>query len=347
MLKKQSYFVHSAFLIAIFIVGNTLIYFPMHNDIKSSILGVLIASAVSLLVYIAFAFLTKKIKSVENFKWARPIVVISIIITAFLVSLISAGDYISYVIEFRMDKTPKIIIAVLFLALCFYLANQSSRVILKLALITFIYVFLSITIWFLLSFSQLDFKSALPLEFKLFDVAKSFLTVISQSFLSVVVLIIFLNANKTKTSIKMWLIGLMLGMFILMVCMLNILFVFGPDLSNRLDLPYASAMSVINMGKTFSRLEGFSYLNYFACSLIKASSALWVIKKVFNEYFKKHGTTFIFILSLILVLLSLVNNISSFLYSISFSVVLLLLEFITLMLMGGLYKPNINSPLDD
>ena len=46
--------------------------------------------------------------------------------------------------------------------------------------------------------------------------------------------------------------------------MLNILFIFGPDLSNKLNLPYAYSMSVINMGKTFLRLEGFSYLNYFA-----------------------------------------------------------------------------------
>ena len=39
-------------LIAIFIVGNTLIYFPKHNDIKSSILGVIIAAAV--IVFVSF-----------------------------------------------------------------------------------------------------------------------------------------------------------------------------------------------------------------------------------------------------------------------------------------------------
>ena len=341
MLKTKDYFSHSAFLIAIFIVGNTLIYFPKHNDIKSSILGVLIAAAVSLVIFIAFAFLTKKVNNIHNFKFSKPLVLIVLSLTAILVALISISDYISYVSLFRMQQTPKFLISVLFVFLCAFLANQSREVILKLSLIVFIYVFLSVTILFLLSFSQLDFKAALPIEFKPFETAKSFLTIISQSFLSTVVLIMLLRRVKTSGSIKMWLFGLVLGLFVLMVCMLNILFVFGPDLANRLELPYASSMSVINSSKTFSRLEGFSYLNYFACSLIKGSASIWVIKQTFEDYFKRKGIYLLIFIAVLLVVLSLINNISDFLYSLTFSFILLILEALSLVLMGGLYKRNL------
>ena len=341
MLNTKENFFHSAFLIAIFIVGNTLIYFPKHNDIKSSILGVLIAAAVSLIIYIAFAFLTKKVKNIHNFKPLKLVVLIVITLCACLVSLISTSDYISYVNLFRMPQTPKLLISVLFIFLCVFLANQSREVILKLSLIVFIYVFLSVTVLFLLSFSQLDFKAALPIEFKPFETVKSFLTIISQSFLSALVLIMLLKSVKTKTSIKMWFLGLCLGLFVLMVCMLNILFVFGPDLSNKLNLPYASSMSVINMGKTFSRLEGFSYLNYFACSLIKGAASLHVIKNMFEDYFKIKGLYILLPIGALLIILSLINNISDFLYSLTFSFVLLIVEALALVLMGGLYKRNL------
>lgn len=341
MLKTKEYFFQSSFLIAIFIVGNTLIYFPKHNDIKSSILGVLIAAVVSLLIYIAFAFLTKKVKNIHNFKRSKPMVLIIITVCAVLVALISASDYISYVSLYRMPQTPKLLISVLFIALCIFLANSSREVILKLSLVVFIYVFLSVTVLFILSFSQLDFKAALPLEFKGFETAKSFLTIVAQSFLSAVVLIMLLKSVKTSVSVKMWLLGLVFGLFVLMVCMLNILFVFGPDLSNRLELPYASAMSVINMGKTFARLEGFSYLNYFACSLIKASASLWVIKSIFEDYFKRKGLYILLPTGILLIGLSLINNISDFLYSISFSFVLLIVETTALAFMGVFYKRNL------
>lgn len=341
MLKTKQYFFHSAFLIAIFIVGNTLIYFPKHNDIKSSILGVIIAAAVSLLIYVAFAFLTKKYKNIHNFKYVKPFCLIVITLCAFLVALISSSDYISYVSLFRMQKTPKVIISVLFIALCVYLASFSREVILKLSLLVFIYVFLSVTVLFVLSFSQLDFKAVLPLEFKSFETAKSFLTILSQSFLSSVVLIMLLKSSKTSISIKMWMLGLILGLFILMVCMLNILFIFGPDLSNKLNLPYAYSMSVINMGKTFLRLEGFSYLNYFACSLLKASACLFVIKEMYEEYFNKKGIYILLPIGILLIALSLINNISDFLYSLSFSFILLILEGLTLTLMGVFYKRNL------
>ena len=341
MLKNKEYFLHSAFLIAVFIVGNTLVYFPKHNDIKSSILGVIIAVAFSFLIYIAFAFLTKKVKSIHNFKPLKFIVLIVASICSVLIALISSSDYISYVSLFRMQNTEKILISALFIFLCVFLAVQTREVILKLGLIVFIYVFLSVTVLFNLSFSQLDFKAILPLEFKPFETIKSFLTILSQSLLSSLVLIMLIKTNKTGRSIKIWLIGLILGFFVLMVCMLNILFVFGPDLSNKLNLPYASAMSVINLGKTFLRLEGFSYLNYFACSLLKASASLWVIKTMFEDYFNQKGIYILLPIGILLILLSLINNISDFLYSISFSVVLLIVEGITLVTMGGLYKRNL------
>jgi len=339
---KKHYALQGSFLIAIFIIGNTLIYFPKQSDIKSGILGVLIAAAISVIIYLAFALLNKKAAGLENIKF-KPLCFIIITITCFLISLVSSSDYISYVNIFRMPYTLRAVISIIFIALSFYLAIQKDSVLFKISLLAFIYVFLSVTILFIISLPQLDFKLSLPLEFKMADTIKSTLIILSQSFLSALPLVLVIRKNKLRKTFAIWLVALFLGLFVLMVCMLNVLLIFGPDLSSRLELPYMSAMSVINSGKIFSRLEGFSYLNYFICSLIKTATPLYVIKNTFEKLFNKSGKLLVLIVCTLLVLLSFIYGLTDFLYSVFFSGFLLLFEILFILTLGFVSKKRINK----
>ncbi len=343
MIKKNEFFWHSCFLIATFIVGNTLIYFPKHTDIKSGILGIIIAAAISIIIYIAFSFLSGKANTkIITHKKTTPLCFALLTVVCFLVSLIASSDYISYVTVYRMPYTERIIISLIFIALSYYLALQEKSVILKIALIGFIYVFLSVTVLFVLSFTQLDFKAVLPLEFNGFETAKATLTSLSQSFLSALPLIYFVKTERLRSSVKIWILALILGLFVLLICMLNILCIFGPDLASSLELPYMNAMSVINMGKTFSRLEGFSYLNYFICSIIKTAAPLYVIRKICDKFFDNKGKWLLIPFASVLVILSLIYGITDFLYSIFFSVLLLVFEALTVLLLGLFTQPKNN-----
>ena len=335
MVKKSKYLLHYISLIAIFIVGNTLIFFPRRSDIKSSILGVIIAAVIAAAVYIVFAIFTK---NPFEFSGGKYIIFIFLGLTSFLVSLISSADYLNYITVFRMPYTNRLLISVVFIALGFWLSLQKSSVLLKLSLIAFIYVFLSVTALFSLSFSQLDFKAVMPIEFKPLETIKSLLTILSQSFLSGLLLVFIIKAERITKGIKRWTLGLIFGLFILLVCMINILCIFGPDLSNNLELPYMNAMSVINMGKTFSRLEGFSYLNYFLCSLIKTAAPLYVIRKMAEKFFNKKGVILVGVVCIVLISLSLIYGISDFFNTMLFSVILLIFEALSIIFLGIFQK---------
>ena len=54
-----------------------------------------------------------------------------------------------------------------------------------------------------------------------------------------------------------------------MICFSNTFLLLGNKIINEVNFPYAAATGIITVGKNFSRLDGFTYYNYFILSLIK------------------------------------------------------------------------------
>lgn len=300
---NKTYFFHTVCLISVFTTGGMLIYFPSKNNIKGSLLGLIIAIIFSLVL----SLFLNKIPTPKNddFKLLKGALFCPLPI---LLIVLSGGNYINYVKDFRMPNTSKILISLIFLSVCLFLAFMKKSVILKTALIAFIYVFFSVVILFVLSFSQFDFTNILPLKFDAYQVGKGFLKAFAESFLSGIILVFFLFNNLNNKRRKIYLLGFVLSGVVLLIAGFNILFIFGENLSSKLPLPYAQTMSVISLGNVFSRLEGFSYINYFICTALKTSASLYVLKKVLKNFFNiKSNRPLYFITFLLFLSFSFIN----------------------------------------
>ena len=349
MQKSSLFKKHSISLIAIFIIGNTLIYFPNKLDIKSSSLGLILSITLSIPLFLLFYKINKKCLStniLEEIKYNsnklyKIILCAIFLISAFLIALPCLSEYVSYVNRFRMPLTYKIIISVIFMALVIYIAYSKKSAIYKLSIICFIYVLLSSVILFILSFNHFDFSNLLPVEFKGKDVLSSIIILIAKSFATIILLSLFFKNEKDKPR-SIYLMGLFLGGIILFICVLNVLLIFGSKITEELSLPYANAMSVISLGDVFTRLEGFSYLNYFACSIIKTATCLFIIKTIAYEFFEKKANYIVFLFSLISIILTLFDKLPEIFYSLPFNIVLILFEA-ALIIALSLYKKQVKK----
>ena len=91
---------------------------------------------------------------------------------------------------------------------------------------------------------------------------------------------IYLSENRDKKSI---LKGYFAGSLLLIVCLLNVLLIFGNELSAKIDFPYSEAISTVTAGNIFMRLDGFSYYVFFMSCLVKICLSLKVLAVIFKR----------------------------------------------------------------
>lgn len=334
MCRDSVYNKHAVCLTALFIIGNTLIYFPRGRNALMSLFGMLAAFILSYGLYFLFSVLQQKKSDkglagslFENFpKPFAYIVGAGLCGLALVVAVICADDYINYVDVFRLPSTPKFIIAILFLFMVWWLSSVKKTVLYKTALLAFIYVAVTVVVMFLLSMQQFSTENLLPIELKPAEIASDGVLIFARSFGSGIILLCFIGRASGPDARKIHLLGLTLGGVILTLCILNIVLIFGPEISSRLSLPYASAMSVISLGETFTRLEGFSYVNYYFCTLIKSAAAVWVVRAVADDIFPKISKWVTAATTLIIFTLCMIPGLSGLLEGVPAAIILAIVE---------------------
>ena len=66
----------------------------------------------------------------------------------------------------------------------------------------------------------------------------------------------------------------------LLICRLNVSFLFGESFAAALDNPYSEAVSTVNAGKLFARMEGWAYLMYYAASALRGTVCLSLSRRL-------------------------------------------------------------------
>ena len=274
---------HYAAVIAVFSLGNLIIGFPRGEGMSSGLWGF----GLCLLIALGFCFIYSRLQTAEGFgicriKNSSPLLRISLVALIFFICAYaytrSVADYVNLIATVRLPNTPKIVISVIFLLLSFLIAKAGRRTVIIFSLVTFVFIFAVALIMFILSVlgGNIQYLQS-GLELDLSGILKQGLTFYIHSFGQIIIPLLILGRSGSKSR-KINFSGVIFGSAVFTLCILSTFLNLG-ELSLIQSFPYSAAMSVLQVGRTAARLDGFTYYFYFICALLKSSMALLAAEK--------------------------------------------------------------------
>ena len=288
MTAEPTYNKHLAGLTAFFILGDAIISLPVAESGGASLFGFLAAAFAAAFLYFAAVPLASRLllgKGRARLLFAP--LLLAAAVYAFYNAGLSLIKYTDFVNRVLLPETPRFFIAVLFILIAAYLASRRQEVILKLSLIFIVAAAVTVVLFFLLSVKDYNAENIaikkLPDLRELFLGAKPYLLRISLPALLIPVYSALFTGEK-RVSAPFF--GLLTGLSVIALCLLESLLLFGAPLARRLPFPLAAAVSTVTVGQLFSRMDGIVYCLFFAAALIKTAVcmklAYFVLSKVKN-----------------------------------------------------------------
>lgn len=287
MKQNTRFLTHTESLWALFILGNAVITAPVKNTNEFTFLGFIIASVLGVIIYFALLPFAKKLfckKSETNVKGLLKIPLGFIYLAVAVFGVFCAADtfldFTKFIKDTVLKDTAVFFIKAIFLGVVVFFCLKRQEDTLKFFLITF-WFSLAVILFFLVAIAfKFDLKSISISKFpdfkQIYLQTKPYLLnpVIPTVLLPLYSAAVF-GESRSSRSVS----GCVLGYFLLGVCILKSVLLFGPALAGRLDYPYALAVSTISIGRLFARLDGFLYYIYFISSLAKITVSIFVASK--------------------------------------------------------------------
>lgn len=298
--SKTTYRKHGIFLIAVFILGNTLLTFPSGTDAKSGIYALGLGLIPAFLFFGIYAKLIEgKPLSLLEGKGGYAIAIPLLLIALFGI-VMCCRDYALFIDTMRLPNTSLYVITGIFVALGFLLGLAQKKVIYLFSLLSLVIVSVVLLIMLLFSIPNMKgeylgyvLKPDIPAIFR--QSAGIFIHSLGQC----VLLIFFLEGGKKSVSQQY--LGLGLGTALLGISFFNVLAVLG-NITTRLSYPYITVAEMVAFGRGYSRMEGLSYGVYFLCALIKTSVLIKVSVKIAGSIHPKFKNAMYFLLPLVAIL---------------------------------------------
>ena len=298
--KSATFKIHSVCLIAIFILGNTLLTFPSGGDAFSGIYALGVAVLLSLPFFGIYGkLMVGKSQEFLSGRFGKALA-IPLLTIAFFGTLTCSRDYALFIDTMRLPNTSLIVITGVFVALSFLLGLGADKVMYLFSLVGLIVVAFVLAVIFMLSIPNIKWEYlgyALKPDFP--AAFRQGVGIFIHSFGQSILLVFFLKGNKGAISHQFS--GLCLGALLLGVTFLNVLGVVGRTVA-QITYPYITVGEMVKVGVGYSRMEGFTYLVYFLCALIKNSLLVSVSLKIGSAFGGRFKKGLYFILPLVALL---------------------------------------------
>ena len=283
---KNSGSVPLIFLIGVFILGNSVINLPFAKYGGNALFGLIIAVIIS---FPLFILLSKARDNLKSDSVVGKVFTVFFSIYCLFSGLICMRNFITFSDKVILPEISSFFPVILYLFLVYILSISGKNVIIKTAFVSGLVILFVMLFLFIISVDNMKFKSLIPSNtLSLKGIVYEGLSYFCLSFAPSVILIGFLSKDKEKVYVK----GYLFGIALLLLTFLQSVAIMGYSLTSALIHPYASSISIITLGNSYSRMEGFSYFIYFAASLIKTTLCVYVAKDSFcavipkvNKYF--------------------------------------------------------------
>lgn len=282
-MKKTAYLTHNISLFSLFILGNAVINLPTKEANEFSFSAFILATAVSVLLFLLLSPLAEKIfKSGSSYTSTLKSVICGTVffITAIFALFCAADtikDFIAFAEEIILPDTHYFFTVIIFIGVAVFFARCRQEDFLKFCLLALILILILI-VFFFFTAENYNIRNIFIFRLPEFSVLLKqskpyFSNPVLPSLLLVAYNVLVFNKARKRVIVS----GTVLGCAMLGLCILSTLLLFGAELAGGLDFPYAAAVSTITVGRLYTRMDGFSYFIYFACALIKTVVSWFVM----------------------------------------------------------------------
>ncbi len=271
--------------------GSVALYVPYKNAKSGEFTALITAWLVSSSLYIVWYFLLGKIFSLSKEKLLFKAAIPLLIAASLTVNTVTAKNFTDYIADEVLMKGLRILILIAFAAVCVYVATRSEETLLKLSLLAFAFVTISVIFLLLISFE--NFKTT---ELKtLFcgssgDILKRFWLYFIRVFVFSLAFAIFSRLIFNDSCPKGDIIGLVIGGILIGVCFLSAVLTFSLSLASDIEYSYPMSISVVNVGELFTRMDGFAYFIFFFSALVKSAVCIKTVNILVNRAGIKKAT---------------------------------------------------------
>lgn len=237
-----------------------------------------------LVAYTARKVIAGEGKEKKSF-WGRAYLVLlglTVSALAFYTAVIGTLEMMDFAIDVVLLKTPRMAVALIFLALVAYLSRCGSVTLRKISLSAAVFVFAGSLLLFVLSLPMIDSGELWELAikehpFSAGGVGSAFVRVFAPVAVAVIYISVALGRrlSSSRTLATSW--GLILGGGVLTVCFLNSLLILGASMGDIYGYPYVAAVSTVTAGKLFARMDGLLYMMYFGAATVRAAVSVSLI----------------------------------------------------------------------
>lgn len=269
--------IHSICLVTLFLIGNTLINLPLQKYVSSSLPGFIIAVIIGIpFMYLCSSLIVKANANVHGI-YSKLTFCLFAFYSAFC-GLTSIRNYITFSDIVILPEANSFFPVIIFILITAFLSTRRKEVIIKLSLLFSLFISLAMAFLLISGIRNMKIENLFPIKLNLKGILYQCSSFLGISFLEGIVLVAFFNSLKEEK--KVFLTGTLFAVLLLFTALIQAISVFGYTVMQNQRFPFADTMSVIYFGDKYTRLEGFSYFIYFACSLIKTS----VCVRVFTDY---------------------------------------------------------------
>ncbi|QXM05444.1 GerAB/ArcD/ProY family transporter [Crassaminicella indica] len=218
--------------------------------------------------------------------------------------LVNFGNFISTI---SLIETPKIIPMIFLLILCAWVVKEKIEVLGRWSAFLLIVAIFIIFLAIILLIPKMNINNILPIfNNGIHPIVKGALNTFSFPFSQIIAFsIVFSSFNEKKSSYKIYIIGLLLGGFILFIISSTNILVLGINEASRVHYPTYHTFSRINIGNTFQRTEAIILIIFVLGGFVKISILLLCTCKGIAQTFNCKDHRFIIIpVSLLVINLS-------------------------------------------
>ena len=273
MTANPTYNKHLVGITAFFILGDAIISLPCAYSGAISVFGFLTAAIAAVVLYFVAVPLANCLIIGGGTAWILPAPwLLSAAVYALYNAYGTLINYTDFVDRVLLPETPRFFIAAAFIIAAVFLTSRRQEVILKLSLIFLIAATVTVLLFFLLSAKDYNAENIavnrLPDLKELISGAKPYILKLSLPALLIPAYSALFTGEKR---IRAPFFGLLTGIAVTALSLLESLLLFGAPLAKRLDFPLAAAVSTVTVGQLFSRMDGIVYCLFFATALIKTA----------------------------------------------------------------------------
>jgi len=279
----------------LFIIGGLSLSNVGSDSGRDAWFGMLVATLAASLLAILYGRISSLYSTRDIFeiirsvfgRWLGWLIILAVTLYSFRIGILSLRGFPEFVQATSMPNTPRIIFIMLIGLVCAYMARQGVSAFGKISALFAVITVLVVIATSMMLIPNMDIENLRPaLATRPEVLGKSALAILAAPLgESVLMLCFFCQLKPGSNRQKTYLFGVLFGAGILLISILRNIMTLGAGNMASLFFPSYSAVSIINIGDFFHRVEVMAASYLLLCDIVKVAVAIYVTSLGISKLF--------------------------------------------------------------